>query len=81
MKNSTIGKFPKISDRGFGYYKFKDQYGRECSLNESSAARQKCIWLGTKDEAMHLNQKDVAELIPLLQHFVETGHLPRKEEV
>ncbi len=25
---------------------------------------------------MHLNRKDVAALLPILQHFVETGELP-----
>lgn len=30
--------------------------------------------------AMHLTQKQAAELIPILQHFVDTGELPEPEK-
>ena len=29
----------KVTNRGFSLYKFRDDYGAECSLQESSAAR------------------------------------------
>ena len=32
--------------RGFIRITFKDQYGIECSLQESSLATESCIWLG-----------------------------------
>jgi hypothetical protein len=73
--------------RGFVGGEFKDRYGSDCSIQESSLATESCIWLGcdheTIDEAtgercgarMHLTQKMAAVLIPLLQHFVDTGEL------
>lgn len=65
------------NDRGFLKGKFKDRYGVECSIQKSSLATEDCIWLGTVVDRMHLTQEMVAELLPLLQHFVETGELPR----
>lgn len=75
--NITIEK----TDRGFRLGKFVDHYRDLCSIQESSLAGEDCIWLG-QDEAggkparMHLTQEMAAALIPLLQHFVETGELP-----
>ena len=34
------------------------------------------IWFGSYKMQMHLDQEQVAALIPLLEHFVETGRLP-----
>jgi len=71
------------TDRGFIVGEFKDRYGFEASIQESSLATEACLWLGQsncpKCEAptrMHLTQEMAAALIPLLQHFVETGELP-----
>lgn len=69
--------------RGFLNGIFKDKYGSECSIQESSAASESCIWLGVDKPfdgeigtRMHLTQPMVANLLPLLQHFVEKGYLP-----
>ena len=65
------------NDRGFLKGKFKDRYGEDCSIQKSSLATEDCIWLGCDHETrMHLTQTMVADLLPLLQHFVETGELP-----
>ena len=32
-------------------------------------------------DRMHLDQEQVAALIPMLQHFVDTGHLPGEDDV
>lgn len=80
-----------LTERGFARGEFTDLYDEKCSIQESSLATDYCIWLGM-DEApepkgplqalhppacrMHLNRKQVAALLPLLQHFVETGRLP-----
>lgn len=102
------------TQRGFVVGYFKDTYGEECSIQESSAVAiqggegasgEWKLWLG-RDEVrpkvfrpgcgwsdvelpgdgklllsgrMHLSQTQAAELIPLLQHFVEHGELPRPE--
>lgn len=94
-----------VSDRGFKAGRFIDNYGKKCSLQESSACASNgdegwYIWLGLDEveihkglatgpgtrvylddthdvfSRMHLSQKRVAELIPHLQYFVETGYLP-----
>ena len=72
--------------RGFLRGEFEDRYGEKCSIQESSIASEFCIWLGCEHETkardgepvgarMHLTQARAAELLPLLQRFVETGTL------
>jgi hypothetical protein len=73
------------NNRGFLKGKFKDHYGVDCSIQKSSLATEDCIWLGCDGGdgvqsryagvRMHLTQSMVANLIPLLQRFVETGEL------
>lgn len=71
--------------RGFQNLEFKDLYDIECSIQKSSYASEDAIWFGC-DKAevdhvtgqslsprMHLTREMVAELIPILQHFVDTG--------
>lgn len=75
------------NDRGFLKGRFKDRYGAQCSIQKSSLATEDCIWLGCDHETfdqqcrpcgarMHLTQQMVADLLPILQHFAETGELP-----
>lgn len=86
--------------RGFKKGSFIDSYGIPCSIQESCAADDARIWLGTEpktmtvfedsmgkyiemtipknfmiDTRMHLNREQVAELIPILQKFVDTGEI------
>ena len=94
--------FKPINDRVFLIGRFKDRNGHKCSLQSSSLATEKCIWLGVDEPnpkslnpgvgwepyplpknvkcttRMHLTRDMVRELIPALQHFVETGELPQK---
>ena len=76
------------TERGFTLIKFKDRYNQPCTLQESSLATEKCIWLGVHSEIdlntgehlgpnqrMHLTQEQVKELLPLLKKFVKTGEL------
>jgi len=72
------------TQRGFLRAEFRDRYNSKCSIQESSLATEHCLWLGVdidfngKDATrMHLTQDMVAELLPLLTAFVETGELPR----
>jgi hypothetical protein len=37
------------TSRGFEIVEFKDHYGIECSLQQSSLATERCIWLGCVD--------------------------------
>jgi len=75
--------------RGLWVADFVDQYGKACSIQDSSLATEACIWLGRNENEephyygrprmprMHLTQKQVAALLPLLEHFVQHGQLPR----
>lgn len=72
------------TERGFARVDFIDLYGESCSLQESSLATQDAIWLGCDTGThvdgqcvarMHLTREMVQALLPLLNHFVETGEL------
>lgn len=74
------------TSRGFMCADFKDAYGADCSIQESSWAEQDAIWLGCNEGThhhvtgeclarMHLTREQAEALIPLLQRFVETGRL------
>jgi hypothetical protein len=76
--------------RGFLRAEFSDLSGAACSIQESSLATEGAIWLGcNKGEhhhltgdclcRMHVSRELAASLIPLLQHFVNTGLLPSPE--
>ncbi len=65
------------TERGFARANFVDRYREQCSIQESSLATERCIWLGCDSNRMHLTQEMATELIPLLEHFVCTGSLPR----
>lgn len=64
------------TERGLILYRGDDRYGWQLDLQESSGASEPCIWLGRREKRSHLDQSQVAALIPLLEHFVETGRLP-----
>ena len=73
MQSKTL---PKV--RGALTYKeFKDSKGSDCIIQESSCA-EKSLWLGRQgesglDHCMHLNEKQVKELIVDLQSWVENA--------
>ncbi|WP_066922981.1 hypothetical protein [Methylobacterium sp. CCH5-D2] len=70
------------TSRGFAVGRFLDRYQRSCSIQESSLAEEACIWLGCDEgegSRAHLTQEMAAALVPLLQHFVETGSLPLRQ--
>lgn len=73
------------TQRGFVRSDFKDFYGAECSIQESSLATDDAIWLGCNEGThvdgtccarMHLNREQAAALIPVLERFVKSGRLP-----
>lgn len=66
--------------RGFEIIHFKDCYGKDCSLQQSSLALYEepgtsAVWLGVGDERMHLTVKQVKSLVAKLSLWAETGHL------
>jgi len=69
VKNTTA--------RGFDLIKFKDSYGKKCSLQKSSAALENCIWLGLGEigARMHLTMEMVRDLLPHLKKFANEGDI------
>jgi len=55
--------------------KFIDLNDNICSIQESSLAGQDAIWLGIDNNRMHLNKKQVKQLVLKMQKFLETGRL------
>lgn len=77
------------TERGFSRVDFTDRYGMACSLQDSSLATEDAIWLGCNEglhhqgeclARMHLTREMVADLLPLLQRFVETGSIVDYDE-
>ena len=82
----------QTTKRGFRIIEFSDSYAQECSIQKSSIIDPECIWLGVDNTGaqikgangeykcdgnrMHLTQKQVEFLIPILQKFVKNGELP-----
>ena len=78
-----------VTLRGFGLIEFKDLYDKVCSIQESSLATQKAIWLGVDKGThhlgrcaarMHLNQRQMWSLLPILLYFAIFGTLPRRKK-
>lgn len=65
----------EVTNRGFYIATGFDLYSEGYSVQDSSLAEISAIWLGGQDGRAHLNQEMVADLIPLLQRFVDTGSI------
>ena len=67
------------TSRRFEIIAFVDYYGEECSVQQSSAALDidhpgaGALWIGRDSGRAHLTRAQVAELLPHLQAYVETG--------
>lgn len=62
MKPTSIAPIgeARTTARGFGKVLFKDLYGAECSIQDSSLATESAIWLGLEDaepQIMHVDAK------------------------
>jgi hypothetical protein len=64
------------TESGFVFTTFTDLRGETCGIYKSSLGGPAKIWLGRVCNEMNLTQEHVRELLPLLQHFAETGELP-----
>lgn len=68
----------KKTERGFEIIHFKDFYGTDCSLQQSSLALYdqpgcSAIWFGQGDKRMHINLELMKELLPHLERWVKEG--------
>lgn len=83
MANQKPVRSRGTTQRGFAISEFGDLYGQICSLQKSSLADEDAIWLGVSTDLegkvvnnrMHLSREMVADLLPDLQRFVETGEI------
>lgn len=87
---------PQKTHRGFALREFTDLYGSQCSIQYSSLATDAALWFGVNDDGhfsmrdahgprttggrMHISRGMAAALLPLLEHFVEHGELPRGDD-
>jgi hypothetical protein len=62
-------------DCGFPQALFLDYYDRLCSIEISTLADARCIWIGVGSHRMHLSMEDIQKLLPILEEFAETGHI------
>lgn len=72
-----------FTERGFSYFEFRDDNGDDCTMQQSSAVCDEgMMWLGRTgaEGSMHLSQSTVAEMLPVLQHFAETGDIEEPPE-
>lgn len=65
----------KATGRGFMLGDFRDLYGQECSIQESSSAEYYAIWLGVSGCRMHLTNGQAAALAAVLMQFAQDGGL------
>jgi hypothetical protein len=88
MKTEMLGA-TEATSRGFEIVTFRDRYGNDCSLQQSSLAEYdspgtSAVWLGCDKERysrpgellsprMHLDRVMVAALIGHLQRWLDTG--------
>lgn len=61
-----------VMGRGFRLGKFRDLYGQECSIQESSSAEHTAIWFGVGGCRMHLTVDQVRGLIGILRTWAES---------
>lgn len=59
------------TQRGFVLGEFRDLYGQECSLQESSSAEYTAIWFGVGGCRMHLTIDQVRGLIEILRTWAD----------
>ena len=65
--------------RGFTWIQFTDYNGQACALLESSLATEPAIRLIVEEQrgcGLHLTRAMLAQLLPALTYFAQTGYLP-----
>ncbi len=70
------------TNRGFGLFDFKDKYGRECSLQDSSLASEPAIWFGIDNANPKILKKGsgwVPFSVPDDVHFTTRMHLTQEQ--
>lgn len=64
----------EMTERGFGRYEFRDDYGELCSLQESSNAEREAVWLGCDRGTHAAGEVCIARMhltVPMVERLVE----------
>lgn len=74
---------PITTDRGKTKFVFQDNANTMITVQESPLAMEVCLWFEQQvigqppTPSIQLTQNMVKQLLPLLQHFVDCGQLPK----
>lgn len=66
-----------VTERGFGYTEFRDSYGQDCSVQESSVMPH--LWVGVDNDRMHLTPEQVRGLIGVLSAWLAENETDEQE--
>ncbi len=70
----------RLTGRGFALYAdFLDTYGKAGSVQESSAAERRCVWVGAGEERLHLDEDGAAIVVNALSQFLRDYRPPAAE--
>lgn len=77
----------KRTNRGFGKIIFKDRYGKDCSIQDSSLATEPAIWLGIEDAEPKILASEIMEdgrgwvdyIVPENVYFTTRMHLTQDQ--
>lgn len=77
MSIQEVNDVVQKTERGFELIRFEDKYKLVCSLQQSSAASEECIWLGIDDAKPQILATDALRL-GLYDGPVPNGWIPYK---
>ena len=64
-----------LTDQGAQRIEFAEFHSLKCKIQQSITQSEKLLWLGTRQDPMCLDRQRVAELISVLQTWLDTGKL------
>ena len=64
-----------LTDQGAQRIEFAEISSLGCMIQQSITPAEKLLWLGTRQDPMCLDRQRVAELVSVLQTWLDTGKL------
>jgi len=75
LKNNKHLTNCTLTDQGAQRIEFAEFSSLGCMVQQSITQSEKLLWLGTRQDPMCLDRQRVAELISVLQTWLDTGKL------
>jgi len=75
LKNNKHLTTCTLIDQGAQRIEFAEISSFKCMVQQSITQSEKLLWLGTRQDPMCLDRQRVAELISVLQTWLDTGKL------